>query len=124
MLTLTFPRLRIIWSASPYGTSDIFAELKANNSEPNSETAASIGAEDAQSHDAYREGYENAFNPVPQEMLRSMPGLNDKNYRYVMRKVTNIEELAQMPAGDIAELIGDEASKQLEKFISEDSVNG
>lgn len=121
LLTLTFPRLRIIWSSSPYGTSDIFAELKQNNTEPDGEKAASVGAEDSQNQDDYREGYENAFNPVPQEMLRSMPGLTSKNFRYLMRKVDTIEELCQTEQSDVAQHIGDEAARQLTRFINEDS---
>ncbi|KAK7040936.1 DNA repair protein RAD16 [Paramarasmius palmivorus] len=34
LLTLTFPRLRIIWSSSPYATADIFKDLKKDRSEP------------------------------------------------------------------------------------------
>src|SRR6266545_7309276 len=45
LLTLTFPRLRIIWSSSPYATSDIFNDLKANNPEPEPMKAITIGAD-------------------------------------------------------------------------------
>lgn len=124
LLTLTFPRLRIIWSQSPYGTSDIFAELKQNNPEPDPDRAVALGAEDAESQEDYREGYETSFNPVPQDMLRSMPGVNSKNFRYLMRHVTNVQELAEMGRGEIGELIGDENARALSGFIEEDSLKG
>jgi DNA excision repair protein ERCC-4 len=34
VLTLAFPRLRIIWSSSPYQTAEIFSELKKQQDEP------------------------------------------------------------------------------------------
>jgi len=34
LLTLAFPRLRIIWSSSPYQTAEIFSELKKQQDEP------------------------------------------------------------------------------------------
>lgn len=34
MLTIAFPRLKIIWSSSPYQTAEIFEELKKNQDEP------------------------------------------------------------------------------------------
>lgn len=43
LLTLTFPRLKIIWSSSPYQTAEIFADLKKNNPEPDPLRAVQIG---------------------------------------------------------------------------------
>lgn len=34
LLTLSFPRVRIIWSSSPYASAQIFNDLKLDNPEP------------------------------------------------------------------------------------------
>jgi DNA excision repair protein ERCC-4 len=73
LLTITFPRLRIIWSSSPYATSDIFEDLKINRDEPDAATAGSIGATEA--GDRPGEEREATVNQTPQELLRSMPGV-------------------------------------------------
>ena len=43
LLTLHFPRLRIIWSRSLHASADIFRSLKSNQDEPDPVLAASIG---------------------------------------------------------------------------------
>lgn len=34
LLTICFPKLRIVWSPSPYATAQLFEELKQNRDEP------------------------------------------------------------------------------------------
>lgn len=34
LLTISFPKLRIVWSPSPYATAQLFEELKQNRGEP------------------------------------------------------------------------------------------
>ncbi|KAL7411124.1 hypothetical protein BDY24DRAFT_148638 [Mrakia frigida] len=76
LLTLTFPRLRIIWSSSPFATADIFKDLKVNHSEPSAEKAILIGSADGE------EGEGGGGNTSAQGLLRSLPGVNGKNYRH------------------------------------------
>ena len=47
LLTLHFPRLRIIWSRSLHATADIFRSLKTNQEEPDPVTAAAVGEQAA-----------------------------------------------------------------------------
>jgi DNA excision repair protein ERCC-4 len=56
-------------------------------------------------------------NLTPQEILRSMPGINSKNYRLVMSKVENIEELSKLSVEDLKEILGQEAGNKLHNFI-------
>lgn len=73
LLTLTFPRLRIIWSSSPYATADIFADLKTNRDEPDAAMAGTIGADEV--GDPGSGEREATVNQTPQELLRSLPGI-------------------------------------------------
>ena len=43
LLSLHFPRLRIIWSRSLHATADLFRSLKANQDEPDAAAAALVG---------------------------------------------------------------------------------
>lgn len=43
LLTLHFPKLRIIWSRSLHATADIFQALKTNQDDPDPITAAAVG---------------------------------------------------------------------------------
>ncbi|KAK6503617.1 hypothetical protein TWF481_008626 [Arthrobotrys musiformis] len=54
LLTLHFPKLRIIWSSSPYQTAEIFEELKKNEYEPDPLKAVSVGLADGEDgHNLY-----------------------------------------------------------------------
>ncbi|RCH93915.1 hypothetical protein CU098_007957, partial [Rhizopus stolonifer] len=100
VLTLTFPKLKIIWSSSPHETATMFEELKA----------AMIGAEEG-------EDGETIHNMTPQDILRSMPGINSKNYKLVINKVNNLEDLAKMTQREIANIIGEECASKLFEFL-------
>ncbi|CAO3677620.1 unnamed protein product [Rhizopus microsporus] len=110
VLTLAFPKLRIIWSPSPHETATIFEDLKSNQEEPNMEKAASIGAEEG-------EDGETVYNMTPQDILRSMPGVNSKNYKAIISKVNNLEELASMSQKEISKIIGEECGSKLYNFL-------
>nr|CAD7202391.1 unnamed protein product [Timema douglasi] len=45
LLTLHFPKLRIVWSPSPYATAQLFEELKQGRAQPEAAAAAAVGAE-------------------------------------------------------------------------------
>ncbi|KAF8310984.1 hypothetical protein DL93DRAFT_2061523 [Clavulina sp. PMI_390] len=111
VLTLAFPRLRIIWSSSPYTTASIFADLKANNPEPNPFQALAKGKEDGVG-DA-----EGGDNMTAEEVLRSLPGIGTKNYRYVMSKVESIKELCEMDLKSVQGLLGVEPGQACYDFL-------
>lgn len=131
LLTISFPRLKVIWSSSPYHTVEIFRDLKENRSEPVADHALSVGLDELSGGgligpDGMRvgaggaggDGVENGFNTIAQDMLRSLPGVSTKNYRYIMSKVDNIEALCEMDLKGIQELIGVEQGKILFNFIN------
>ena len=83
LLTLTFPRVRIIWSSSPYATSEIFNELKMNNPEPDPVKAIAVGAEEDPEAGV-------GVNTAAEELLRALPGVSGKNVKHVMSKVGSV----------------------------------
>lgn len=119
LLTITFPKLRIIWSSSAYATADIFAELKQNRDEPDAGQAAAVGAEEGGGAGAEGEA-EVAINQTPQELLRSLPGITSKNYSHFMKQdeVQNFETLTRLELEDMNKHLGVEAGRQLHTFVN------
>jgi len=106
LLTLSFPRLRIIWSSSPYATADIFNDLKLNNPEPNAHTAIAIGAEDDSEAGA-------GVNTAAEELLRSLPGITNSNVKQVMNKVKSVRELCGLSLEKVQEVLEDREKGKL-----------
>lgn len=115
MLSLAFPRMKIIWSMSPYATADIFVELKSTYDEPDVAKVVGTGA-DGGTTDTGAEGGE--YSLTLQEMLRCIPGVSSKNVRYLMSSVKNLEELCDLDLKDLQDLIGNEPGKQVFEFLS------
>uniref|UniRef100_H3D5V9 DNA repair endonuclease XPF n=1 Tax=Tetraodon nigroviridis TaxID=99883 RepID=H3D5V9_TETNG len=101
LLTLHFPRLRILWCPSPHATADLFLDLKQGRPEPDATAAQAVTAESdtvAESADLY--------NPGPYDFLLKMPGVNTKNYRSLIKNADNLADLAKLSRDRLAEILG------------------
>jgi DNA excision repair protein ERCC-4 len=94
LLTLHFPKLRIVWSPSPWATAQLFEELKENKDEPDSQVAVQLGSdqEPTQEFDAVVE----KFNTNVHDFLLKVPGITSKNINAVMRKGGCLKDLLKM----------------------------
>ncbi|XP_075686246.1 DNA repair endonuclease XPF [Rhinoderma darwinii] len=112
LLTLHFPRLRILWCPSPYATAELFEELKQNRPQPDAATAMAITADSETIPESEK------YNPGPQDFLLKMPGVNAKNCRAIMNHVKNIAELTTLSLERLSEILGNSnTAKQLYDFI-------
>ena len=111
LLTLAFPRLRIIWSSSPYQTAEIFEELKKSQEEPDPIKAVQIGLE----HGDDPEG--RTFNQTPQDMLRAVPGVSQKALNALVLEYENVQEVANAGFEELSALIGREAARGIRGFF-------
>lgn len=118
LLTLAFPKLRIIWSSSPYETAEIFERLKAQEDEPDPIAAVQAGLD----RETMR-AEEQAFNTEPQEMLAVVPGITPKNITNLTLETENIVEVANMPVEDLEPLVGREAARQIHGFFNRDLID-
>jgi DNA excision repair protein ERCC-4 len=115
MLTLAFPRLRIIWSSSPYQTAEIFNELKKQQDEPDPLKAVQLGLDpDQQGGDSEMR----SFNQTTQDMLRSLPGVNESIVMTLMLRSENVEEVANMSEREICWLIGTDVGRRVHRFFN------
>ncbi|KZV76813.1 hypothetical protein PENSPDRAFT_645911 [Peniophora sp. CONT] len=110
LLTLSFPRVRIIWSSSPYATADIFNDLKSNQFEPDYKAAVAIGAEEDPDAGA-------GVNSAAEEVLRTIPGITAKNAKYVMSRVPSIRALCDLSLRDVQDILGSEPGKLCWEFL-------
>jgi DNA excision repair protein ERCC-4 len=121
LLALTFPRLRIIWSSSPYASSEIFLSLKLNQSEPDPKKALLVGADETGDSEDPNSASKNAegegVNTAAEDLLRTFPGITAKNVRYVMRRVNSVRALCEMKMSEVQELLGSEPGKACYEFL-------
>lgn len=116
LLTIHFPKLRIIWSQSPHLTSEIFDNLKSKADEPNAEAAMSIGVEGNTQQNVY-------YNVVPQDMVQKLPGINLKNYRQILNKYSCLKDLINTEEADISNTLGNPSNaKLLCYFVTKEEV--
>ncbi|CAL8381531.1 unnamed protein product [Gadus morhua 'NCC'] len=111
LLTLHFPRLRILWCPSPHATAELFEEMKRGRGEPDAAAAQAIAAEsDAKTAELY--------NPAPYDFLLKMPGVNAKNVRALVSKADSLAELAEFSQERLAQVLGHTGNaKMLYEFL-------
>lgn len=112
LLTLAFPKLRIIWSSSPYQTAEIFESLKAQEEEPDPIAAVQAGL------DRDMRAEDQAFNQEPQEMLAIVPGVTPKNIKNLVLETENVREVANMTEKELEPLVGKTAGRAIHGFFN------
>ena len=109
LLLIHHPKLRLLWSRSAAHTVAIFQALKSGQDEPDVQTAASLGGNAAYA--------EQVFNMTPQDVLRTLPGVHQHNYRRLMNAVRNLRELASKTAAELAAILGPQNASLLHAFL-------
>ncbi|KAH0424554.1 DNA repair protein [Colletotrichum camelliae] len=112
LLTLAFPKLRIIWSSSPYQTAEIFESLKSQEDEPDPIAAVRAGL------DKDMKAEDQSFNLEPQEMLAAVPGVNPKNIMRLVLATENLREVANLNERELEPMVGKEAGRQIYGFFN------
>lgn len=117
LLTLAFPRLRIIWSSSPYQTAEIFESLKTQQEEPDPIAAVRTGL------DGNMRAEDQAFSREPQDMLRVVPGVTAKNLKNLVLDAGNMRDLSNMSENELEPVVGKEAGRQIWRFFNKSVVD-
>lgn len=128
LLTLAFPKLRIIWSSSPYETAEIFERLKTLEEEPDPIAAVRAGLGEGENpEDGVNEGKGtmnsgsvSMFNVEAQEMLGKVPGVTPKNIGNIMAEAENVREVANMEVQELGKMVGREAAVKIVEFFKKD----
>mmetsp|Transcript_26793 Transcript_26793/g.37724 ORF Transcript_26793/g.37724 Transcript_26793/m.37724 type:complete len:297 (-) Transcript_26793:141-1031(-) len=104
LLTIHFPKLRIIWCRSPYATSELFEQLKKDMDDPDPSKITLATTTDDQQESA-------------EDILKTLPGITLQNYRTVMDSVKDLAELSTMSLAKLTDLIGKTNAKQLYDYF-------
>ncbi|KAJ5376879.1 DNA repair protein [Penicillium cosmopolitanum] len=106
-------------------TAEIFAELKKNAPEPNPNQAVMIGTgiewtdmSDSGTGTTGTAGIEHrTFNPLPQDMLRAVPGVSPQALERLILETDNLTEIANMEVEQLDPLVGKEAARKIVGFF-------
>ncbi|KAI4876486.1 hypothetical protein NFI96_010585 [Prochilodus magdalenae] len=113
LLTLHFPRLRLLWCPSPHATAELFQELKFGRPEPDAAAAQAITAES----DLVEESAD-LYNPGPYDFLLRIPGVNVKNFRGLIKHAANLAELLTLSQEKLSDILGNTSNgRQLYEFL-------
>ncbi|XP_069036755.1 DNA repair endonuclease XPF [Lepisosteus oculatus] len=108
LLTLHFPRLRLLWCPSPHAAAELFQELKRGRPEPSAGAAQAVGADSDTVPEAAA-----LYNPGPHDFLLRMPGVGAQNCPALMRHAGSLAELAALSRDRLAEILGSAANARL-----------
>jgi DNA excision repair protein ERCC-4 len=103
ILTIHFPRLRIIWSPTPYATAQIFEDLKKNKENPSIEVASQIGTDEGGNE--FSEASDKYNNEI-YDFLLKLPGVNSKNIHNLMKKGKSLKNLITLKEPELAVILG------------------
>lgn len=113
-LLISFPKLKVIWSSSPYETAQTFLELKASQQEPDVEEALSKGVNPSITTS---EGPP-MMNDDAIDILQTIPGINNVNYTTVILRVQSLQELVTLTREQFLEMLGLESGNKAYNFIN------
>ncbi|KAH8289416.1 hypothetical protein KR054_004957, partial [Drosophila jambulina] len=99
LLTLHFPKLRLIWSPSPYATAQLFEELKLGKAEPDPVQAAALGSEEPTA------GEQLHFNSGIYDFLLRLPGIHTRNIHSLLRRGVSLRQLLLRSQAELADLL-------------------
>lgn len=105
LLTIHFPKLRILWCQSAHATSKLFRDLKKGVSEPEVEKALTITSDDTTNRDR-------KYNIAPYDTLMKLPCISTKNIRLVTENVRDIKQLISMGTERMAEVLSNQQYAQ------------
>ncbi|KAJ1554139.1 hypothetical protein HK096_004872, partial [Nowakowskiella sp. JEL0078] len=113
LLLLSCKKVGLIWGVGVDAASEIFVDLKREMEEPDMNIAMSKGIDSADAIDS-------DYNVIPQDMLRSIPGITSKNYWNVMRRFPTLRALAESTQDELQDVIGELNACKVHEFFKMD----
>lgn len=99
LLTIHFPKLRILWSPSPHATAELFEELKQGREEPDAAKAASMTMDVVDDYNVDR------FNPKIFDFVSKLPGITTKNIYGILNRAENLADLLNFSRDELSEIL-------------------
>ncbi|CAK1540440.1 unnamed protein product [Leptosia nina] len=111
LLTIHFPRLKLVWSPSPYATAELFYELKQSRKNPNVEKALALSGENASDDVCYER-----YNVLVHDFVQKLPGVTSKNITRLMNRGVSLDHLITLSQDKLTEIL--ENKKEAEMLYS------
>lgn len=110
LLTLHFPKLKLVWSPSPHASAQLFEELKNGRDQPDAEKAVQIGIfENGEDTQVMFQKY----NSNIQDFMAKLPGVHSKNVCRILNQGQSLDHLIKLTEDELAELIGNKVDAQM-----------
>ncbi|KAH9635575.1 hypothetical protein HF086_003189 [Spodoptera exigua] len=100
LLTIHFPRLKLVWSPSPYATAELFYELKQGRKNPNVEEALALSGDNT-AEDMHYERY----NILVHDFVQKLPGVSSKNIARIMDRGISLDHLITLTQDELQAII-------------------
>jgi len=110
LLTLHFPKLKLVWSPSPYATAQLFEELKQGREEPNPAEAAAVGMEissEQQDTDMLEK-----WNTAVHDLVTKLPGVTTKNQHSLLIKGQSLDHLISLSKDELMKIMNNSGEAQ------------
>ncbi|XP_076665620.1 DNA repair endonuclease XPF mei-9 isoform X1 [Andrena cerasifolii] len=107
LLTLHFPRLKLVWSPGPHATAQLFEELKQGRDQPDAIKAAQIGA------DENKQMATEKYNTRIHDLVARLPGVTTKNLQAILNKGQSLDHLYKLTTEELTEMIGNKNEAQM-----------
>ena len=119
LLTLHFPRLRLLWSKSPHDTVSLFKTVKQHRPQPDPKTASEITAGGSSVEDeSHPLSYTSGATLTAREALRRLPGVEPSNFHKIRSSVGSLQELTTLSLDALTALMGPRNASRLFDFIN------
>jgi DNA excision repair protein ERCC-4 len=122
LLSLHFPKLRILWSPSAHASAKLFAQLKSQQAQP--DPAVAMGLDDDQflkpalaAANIQRRAV--AWHPIASDVLQRLPGCQSEvTARYLMRQARDLVSLGELSLDRLKEIMGHaDRAQELHEFL-------
>ncbi|KAF2358147.1 ERCC4 domain [Trinorchestia longiramus] len=99
LLTLHFPRLRLLWCSSPYATAEMFHLLKTGKEEPDVARAQAVKSDGCPLDTVEK------YNPAIYDFMSKLPGVTTKNIDRLLSKVQDLPTLLTLNQSALTDII-------------------
>nr|XP_037870438.1 DNA repair endonuclease XPF-like isoform X2 [Bombyx mori] len=100
LLTIHFPRLKLVWSPSPYATAELFYELKQGRNNPNIAEAIALSGENTADDMNYER-----YNILVHDFVQKLPGVTSKNINRIMNKGISLDHLITLTKEELSDVV-------------------
>ncbi|XP_023245287.1 LOW QUALITY PROTEIN: DNA repair endonuclease XPF-like [Copidosoma floridanum] len=110
LLTMHFPKLKLVWSPSPHATAQLFEELKLGRPQPDGTKAAQIGLDDDTDDKTLMA---EKYNCHIQDFVAKLPGIHSKNLRRILDRGQSLDHLISLSMDQLLQIVDNKNDAEL-----------